>query len=172
MLARYDLETGAFPIENEYSAWLRHATMGITSPVKGISVSSISIASDPIVIVQFSIEGVRLNKVAYFQSTHRYFTSSQCHWARSRGISMLCNHRGRVGGWFRGLPNAQSLYSNFRCTNPSVWIQPQISVIQIPVSGFSHQFTVDQVHAMYIQPLTDEFTVLPHLGVWQTQCCH
>src|SRR5438552_5935381 len=112
MLARYDLETGAFPIENEYSAWLRHATIGITSPIKGISVLSILIASDPIVIVQFSIEGVKLNKVAYFQSTHRYFTSSQCCWARSRGISMLWNHRGRVGGGsFRGLPNAQSSYS-------------------------------------------------------------
>src|SRR5207248_5953160 len=35
-----------------------------------------------------------------------------------------------------------------------------ISVLRIPVTGFSHQFTVDQVHAMYLQPLTDEFTVL------------
>src|SRR5437773_7110429 len=150
MLARYDLETGAFPIENEYSTWLRHATMGITSPVKGISVSSISIASDPIVIVQFSIEGVRLNNVAYFQSTHRYFTSSQCCWARSRGISMLWNHRGRVGGGLiQGLAKRTIVvfHGNFRCMNPSVWIQPQISVLQIPVSGFSHQFTINQVHA-------------------------
>src|SRR5438045_7254484 len=104
MLARYDLETGAFPIENEYSAWLRHATMGITSPVKGISVSSISIASDPIVIVQFSIESVRLNKVAYFQSTHRYSTSSQCRWARSRAFPCLFIHKDGGGGYFRGLP--------------------------------------------------------------------
>ena len=155
MLARYDLETGAFLIENEYSAWLRHATMGITSPVKGISVSSISIASDPIAIVQFSIEGVRLNKVAYFQSTHRYYTSSQCRWARSRGISMLWNHRGRVGA------------HSGACQTHN-----QISVAQIPASGFSHKFTIDQVHALYIQPLTDEFTVLTHLGVWQTQCSH
>jgi len=85
--------------------------------------------------------------VAYFQSTRRYFTSSQSPWPRDPGVFQRCGITEDACG-----PHSGACQIHNRCI--------PISIARIPVSGFSHQIIVDHMHAIYIQSLTDEFTAL------------